>query len=166
MSLKTSEFSDIFTNNLQYLDSIFHSYGKKSSFSGSIVTLKCFEDTLSIQNQVSNPGKGKVLIIDGGASETFSLFNETLCLHAVKNKWEGIIINGYLRNSEKIKALEIGIKALGECIKSSGQKNIGEKNVEIELAGSRIREDDFVIADEDGIVIFEKKLLLEVKPKF
>ena len=166
MSITTSLFSDLYADKLEYFDSIFKSYGQKHRFYGSIITLKSFEDLLSIRNELSNSGKGKVLIIDGGASQNYSIFDEILANEALKNNWEGIIINGNIRNSNKINELEIGVKALGEVVKRAREKYFGEKDNEIEIAGTRVRNGDIVMADEDGIVVFEKKIVQETKPKF
>ena len=163
MAISTSDFSDICNDNLQYLDSIFKSYGKKTRFSGLITTIKCFEDVLSIKNEISTNGKGKILIIDGGSSQNSSLFDEILSKEAINNKWEGIIVSGNIRNSNKIRDLNIGIKALGESVKRSPEKYEGEKNIDIEIAGVRVKDGDIVVADEDGIVIFEKKNAREIK---
>jgi len=168
MAISTANLSDLYSGDLKYLDSVFKSYGKKSKFSGSIVTIRCFEDFCSIQDMISQSGKNRVLLIDGGASENSSLFDEKLALLAIKNNWEGVIINGTIRNSRKIHDLAIGVKALGESVRRSPcSPGNGETNIDIEMAGTLISPGDIVIVDEDGIVVFEKnKTNFKIKPKF
>lgn len=164
--ITTSDFSDLFPEKLEYLDSIFKSYGKRSSYCGSIVTVKCYDGAFAIKDLVSSPGFGKILFIDGGGAPFFSLLDEFLCEEAKNNGWEGIILNGFLRNSQEINKLDIGVKALGENIRLNKSKGFGETDVQVEFAGVKIRNGDISVVDPDGVVIFRKEIIKEIKPKF
>lgn len=164
--ITTSDFSDIFPEKLEYLNSIFKSYGKRTSFCGSIVTVQCYDDVFAIKKLVSSAGLGKILFIDGGGVQNFSLLDEILCEEASKNGWEGIILNGFLRNSRKINQLDIGVKALGENIRLTRNKGFGETNVQVEFAGAKIKNGDISVVDSDGVVVFRKEIINQIKPKF
>lgn len=168
MAIPTSNLSDLYPSDLKYMDSIFKSYGQAPRFSGQIATICCFEDIFLIKNLLSQPGKGQVLLIDGGGSDKSALFDENLALEAIENNWAGVIINGTIRQSDKIKSLPIGVKALGESVRKSSCRNGGgEANGKIEMAGIEIMPGDLVIADEDGVVVFEKnEITRKIKPKF
>ena len=167
MAIPTSNLSDLYPSDLKYMDSIFKSYGQTSRFSGPIATISCFEDIFLIKDLLSQPGNGQVLLIDGGGSDKSALFDETLALEAINNNWAGIIINGRIRQSNQIKNLPIGVKAIGESVRKSSCRNGGEMNGKIEMAGVEIAPGDLVIADEDGVVVFEKKeITRKIKPKF
>lgn len=167
MTISTSNLSDLYESDLLYLDSVFKSYGLKSWFSGSAVPIQCYEDSLLIEQTLQEPGKSKVLIIDAGGSLNRAVFDEKLAEIAVKNGWEGVIINGTIRGSKKIEEIELGVKALGECVRKAGRNGTGEKGGEVEIAGGRLKAGDIVMADGDGIVIFgKKKTTMKIKPKF
>ena len=54
--------------SVHVVDPMFNNYGGRPAFGGEIVTVKCFEDNSVVKEQVSNPGKGKVMVVDGGGS--------------------------------------------------------------------------------------------------
>jgi len=64
----TDEICDENCEEVQVAGMSFKSYGGKSRFHGEIVTLKLFEDNQLVRDQVNSNGKGKVLVVDGGAS--------------------------------------------------------------------------------------------------
>ncbi len=47
----------------------FNHYGKMRSFWCEVVTVKCFVEYTKVKDFVSNQGKGKVLVVDCGASK-------------------------------------------------------------------------------------------------
>ena len=72
---------------LRIIAPMFQRYGGKTSFAGSIVTLKLFEDNSLVRTVLGEPGTGKVLVIDGGGSLRCALLGDQLADMAVKNGW-------------------------------------------------------------------------------
>jgi len=66
----TADLWDEHHEHLSCVEPIFYSFGKKKAFSGKITTLKLFEDNSFVRKQLESNGKGKVLVVDGGASFT------------------------------------------------------------------------------------------------
>ena len=62
------EFPDV-----QVVEPGFRNYGGHKAFGGEIVTVKCFEDNSVVKEQVGLPGKGRVMVVDGGASKRHAL---------------------------------------------------------------------------------------------
>lgn len=150
----TADLCDKYGDKLQYVQPLFQFYGGKNHFAGQIVTVKCFEDNSFVKSVLSTAGQGKVLIIDGGGSLRRALVGDLIALDAVKNKWEGIIVNGCIRDSAKINTMpEIGIKALNTHPRKTDKKNIGEKEVIVEFASTKFVPGQWVVADVDGIVV-------------
>ena len=120
------------------------------------MTVKCFEDNSFVKTTLAKPGEGKVLVIDGGASLRKALVGDLIAADAVKNKWEGIIVNGCIRDSEKINTMpEIGIKAINTHPRKTEKKNIGDVEVPVEFGGVRFVPGQYLVADVDGIVVAE-----------
>lgn len=150
----TADLCDKFGDKLSYVAPLFQFYGGKKHFGGEIVTVKCFEDNSFVKTTLSKPGEGKVLVIDGGASLRRALVGDLIALDAVKNKWEGIIVNGCIRDSDKINTMpEIGIKAINTHPRKTEKKNIGEVNVAVEFGGVKFVPGQFLVADVDGVVV-------------
>ena len=105
------------------------SFGQKKRFSGPISTVRCFEDNSLVRAALEEPGNGRVLVVDGGASIRCALVGDKLAELGLKNGWEGLVINGCIRDSAVISTLDIGIKALGANPRRSVKKGEGERNV-------------------------------------
>jgi len=99
MTKSTCDISDKLHPNVQYLEPIYKSYGAKTAFSGRIVTIKCFEDNSLVEEALKTNGKDSVLVIDAGGSMNCAMLGDKRVTDAINNKWEGIIVNGVIRDS-------------------------------------------------------------------
>ena len=79
---------------------------------GRWLTLKVFEDNALVRSLLEEPGAGRVLVIDGGGSMRCALVGGNLAQLGVDNGWHGLIVFGCIRDSEEIRAMPIGVKAL------------------------------------------------------
>ena len=61
----------------------FRQFGGVRSFSGAIATVRCFEDNVLLRAQVSEPGNGRVLVVDGGGSFACALLGDNIAEIAV-----------------------------------------------------------------------------------
>ena len=77
---------------------------------------------------------------------------------AKDNGWSGIIINGFVRDVEILRGIDIGIMALGSCPRKSEKKNQGQSSLEININGIVINPGNWCYADENGVLISENKL--------
>ena len=50
------------------------------------------------------------------------------------------------------------MKALGTCPRKTDKLGAGERDVEVEFGGVRIRPGDWLCADEDGVVVADTDL--------
>ncbi len=156
--LETAELWDQHSELLHCVDPIFTMYGQKRYFYGEIITLKIFEDNSLVRKQLEKNGKGKVLVIDGGGSLRCALIGDKLATLAIENEWEGIIVNGCIRDSKQINKMMVGIKALNTSPVKSIKRNLGELNTIVKFAGIQFKPHNYLYSDEDGILI-SKKLL-------
>ena len=68
MECNTSALCDLYEDDVEVVEPVFRSFGGSSSFSGSVVTVSCYESTGLIRAALSEDGTGKVLVIDAGGS--------------------------------------------------------------------------------------------------
>jgi regulator of ribonuclease activity A len=152
--IKTSDLLDKYDNAVRVAEgNIFRDFGKRRSFSGKIVTVKCFEDNPLIRKMLEQPGEGRVLVVDGRASMNCALLGDTMAAIAVRNRWEGIVINGCVRDSSELSQLDIGIRGLGTNPRKSGKKGEGEINVNVAFAGVTFIPGEHIYCDEDGMIL-------------
>jgi len=150
----TADLCDSHEPQLQVAEgNAFRSYGQCASFSGKIVTIKCFENNPLVRTILSEPGNGKVLVVDGGGSLRRALFGDNIAALAVKNGWAGVIIYGAIRDSAVVDRLPLGVKALGTNPIKSSKQHPGDRDVVVAFAGVTFTPGHYVYADQDGIVV-------------
>ena len=90
MSFATADLYDKHEDNLQIATPMFNDYGGKKKFSGPVVTLKVFEDNSLVRAALEEPGEGKVLVVDGGASLRCALVGDMLAELGKDNGWRNV----------------------------------------------------------------------------
>ena len=154
----TCDISDQLHPHVQYLDPIFKSYGGKTAFSGRIVTIKCFEDNSLVEEALKMNGKGCVLVVDAGESLRCAMLGDKRASDAIKNEWEGIVVNGSIRDSVMLNSMTIGIRALGVCPRKSIKKGNGKRNLTVDFSNVKFIPNHYLYADEDGVIVIENKV--------
>ena len=157
MTLSTCDISDKLHPNVQYLEPVYKSFGLKKSFSGRIVTVKCFEDNSLVEETLNTNGKGSVLVIDAGGSMICAMLGDKRAFDAIRNDWEGIIVFGLIRDSVAINLMPIGIRALGVCPLKSIKKGIGKRGLNVSFSNVKFTPDQYIYADEDGVIVTKNK---------
>ncbi len=132
---------------------IFNDYGGKNIFYGKIVTVSCLNDNSKVKELVAQNGTGKVMVVDGKASITHALLGDMLAEQAVKNGWQGIIINGCIRDAATIATLRIGVKALGCCPIKTEKLGQGAINLPVNFADLTFNPGQYIYADSNGVAI-------------
>ncbi|HWU69510.1 MAG TPA: ribonuclease E activity regulator RraA [Stenotrophobium sp.] len=153
MSLATTDISDAHPE-AQVCEPLFADFGGLLDFHGPIRTLKVFEDNALVRSTLETPGKGAVLVVDGGGSMRCALVGGNLGVLAVKNGWAGIVVNGCIRDSEEISLQAVGVKALAvHPRKSEKGLHSGHLDKTVSFAGVTFTPGAYLYADADGIVV-------------
>ncbi|MGF1741062.1 putative 4-hydroxy-4-methyl-2-oxoglutarate aldolase [Vibrio profundum] len=135
------------------------SFGKKRAFWGKIATVRCYHDNSKVRQVLSQPGKGKVLFVDGHGSSQRALLGDEVAALAVKNGWEGVIIYGAIRDVAVIGTMNIAVQALGTCPMKTDKRDVGDVDVSLTINNQLIAPGDYLYADDNGILLSSEKLL-------
>jgi len=154
----TPDLCDEYPELVQVVEPMFNNYGGRESFGGEIVTVKCFEDNSVVKEQVSNPGHGKVMVVDGGASMRAALLGDMLAEKASANGWEGLIIYGCIRDVDVIMETELGVQALSTHPMKTDKRGLGDLNVPVTFGGVTFKPGHYIYADNNGVIVSPKKL--------
>jgi regulator of ribonuclease activity A len=154
------ELCDQFPELVQVVEPMFANFGGRETFGGEIVTIKAYEDNSLVREQVAQPGQGKVLVVDGGASMRRAMLGDMLAEKAEKNGWEGIIIYGCIRDVNAISQLDLGVQALGSHPMKTDKRGLGDLNVPLTFGGVTFTPGQYVYADNNGVLISPEKLEL------
>jgi regulator of ribonuclease activity A len=158
MTQTTPDLCDAFPDNVQVATPIFRAFGGRDFFGGRIVTIRCFEDNSKVKEQVALSGQGKVLVVDGGGSLRRALLGDQLAEQAVANGWEGILINGCLRDVQIIASLDLGVQALASHPMKTEKRGLGDVDVPVTFAGLTFVPGSWIYADANGVVVSSKML--------
>jgi regulator of ribonuclease activity A len=161
MDYSTSDLCDHFVDVVDVLEPMFVNFGGRSAFSGSIKTVKCFENNEMIREILQNDGSGQVLLVDGGGSTRRALIDIEIAELAQENHWEGIVVYGAVRHVDELEELDIGIQAIASIPVGADSFGAGEAGIPVNFAGVSFFEDDYLYADSTGIVISAEDLELE-----
>lgn len=163
MQYNTSVLCDIYADTIDVAEPLLTNFGGRNSFAGEVVTIKCFESVGLIYKALEENGAGKVLLIDGGGSLRRALINAHIADLAVENGWEGIVVNGCVREVDALEELDIGIQAITAMPVGADDNEVGEINSPVNFAGVTFLPEDFLYADSTGIVISPEPLVLETE---
>lgn len=161
MCIDTSELCDIYADQVDVVEPIFSSFGGKSCFYGKITTVKCFENNGLIAEVLEENGQGRVLLVDGGGLVRRALIDAQLAQLAADNGWEGIIVNGAVRQLDILESLDLGIQALAPIPVGASSESHGEVDTPVNFGGVTFLPEDYVYADLTGIVLSPELLDLE-----
>lgn len=151
--LPTADLVDNIGPDVRSCDVQFRQFGGRPRFAGPIVTVRCFQDNALLKSVLSEPGGGRVLVVDGAASLHTALVGDLIADLGRANGWAGLILHGAVRDAATLATLDIGIKALGTNPRKSTKTGAGERDVEVSFGGVTFAPGEIVYSDDDGLVI-------------
>ncbi|MEM1180036.1 MAG: ribonuclease E activity regulator RraA [Acidobacteriota bacterium] len=161
MPFKTADLCDDHSDHLQIAEpGRLRHFGGKPRFFGPIATVQAPEDNSHVRRRLEEPGDGRVLVVDGGASRRCALLGDVLGDLAVKNGWAGLVINGHVRDSVDLATLDLGVLALGTYPVKSVKRGFGQNDIPVAFAGVLFEVGHVLYADEDGLIVSETTLEL------
>ena len=158
-AFKTADICDVHSDVVQVCTLDFRSFGKKRSFSGRIETVDVYEDNVLFEEALESVPAGSVIVVNGGGSRNCALMGDRLAGIAVSRNLAGIIINGCIRDSRDIEAMDVGVFALGTNPLKSKKNGIGQRDVSFTFGNVHWKPGNYVYADEDGVIVAEKELV-------
>jgi regulator of ribonuclease activity A len=129
------------------------SFGGRRAFSGEIATVSCFEDNVVMREALAEPGAGRVLVVDGGASVAIALLGDAMAQRAADDGWAGLILNAAVRDVEALASIDIGLLALAGVPRRSRKDGLGARDVPVTFGGATFEPGGTVWCDADGIVV-------------
>lgn len=151
--MATADLMDERDAELESCELQLRQFGARRAFAGRVRTVRCREDNVLLRRTLEQPGAGQVLVVDGGGSLRTALLGDVIAGLAAGNGWEGVVINGAVRDTAALAAIDLGIKALGSQPRRSAKLGAGEADVAVTFGGATFRPGAELWSDEDGIVV-------------
>ena len=147
------------SGDFRVLPPVFREFGGRAAFSGTAVTVKCFEDNTSVKALLEGPGEGRVLVVDGAGSLRRALVGGNIGAAAARNGWAGIVVDGCVRDVAELRAAGIPIRALALMPLRTEKRGEGQAGEPVRIQGLWVRPGDWLYADADGMVVADRSLL-------
>ncbi|NTY59891.1 ribonuclease E activity regulator RraA [Mycolicibacterium sphagni] len=149
----TADLVDDIGAEVRSCDVQFRQFGGRTEFAGPISTVRCFQDNALLKSVLSEPGDGRVLVIDGDASVHTALVGDLIAELARANGWAGLVVHGAVRDASTLRTIDIGIKALGTNPRKSTKTGAGERDITVSFGGISFAPGELAYSDDDGIVV-------------
>jgi 3-hexulose-6-phosphate synthase/6-phospho-3-hexuloisomerase len=105
--------------------------------------------------------EGQIIVVDAGGKGP-AIWGEKATKSCIKRKLAGVVIDGAIRDVENIRRMKFPAfaKLITPCAgEPKGQGMIG---VPIKIGGQEIRTGDWLIGDDDGVVVIPQEKAVEV----
>lgn len=108
----------------------FENLGRTEHFSGPAETVRVDEDNQLLKELMKQPGKGRVLVVDGQEKITCAI-----------------------RDRAELAEIDLGVLAMGSNPKRSKKERTGEVEVTLDISSIKVTPGAMVYADSDGVLI-------------
>ena len=130
---------------------------------GPAVTVRVHTaDILMVGITLSHCPKGSVLVIDGQGELNTALWGEVTTLAARLKGLQGVVIDGAIRDLYKIRHDKFPVFARAVVPNAGGVQYAGEFQVPVQCGGAIVHPGDWVVGDEDGVVVVPQDRLESV----
>ena len=128
---------------------------------GKAVTVQTFEgDWAKTVEAIDVCEKGDILVIYNGPS--IAPWGE-LASHSSKNKGiSALVIDGPVRDVEDIIKMRFPVFSSGVVSNAGDPKGFGEINAEITCGGLKVKPGDYIVGDDNGVMVIPKELGYEM----
>ena len=103
---------------------------------------------------------GDVIVIDAGG-EPPAVWGEMASMSARNRGIAGVVIRGGIRDTADIRKMGLPAYATVVCPHAGKPKGYGEMNVPVSLGGQTVNPGDWIVGDDDGLIVLPKARAVE-----
>ena len=116
----------------------------------------------AIHRAVANAEPGQVLVVDGGGSLLHGPFGDILATACQLKGITGLVIDSTVRDVAEIRAMGFPVFCLGANPSATLKTDPGDIDVPVTCAGVRVSPGDYIVGDEDGVIVIPRDIVREV----
>ncbi len=129
---------------------------------GTALTVRTYPgDWAKTVEAVDIAKRGQVIVIDAGGVGP-AVWGELATHGAIQKGISGVVIFGAIRDVSEIRRLRFSAFAKLVTPRAGEPKGLGEIGVPIEIEGTRVFTGDYIVGDDDGIVVIPEKRAVEI----
>ncbi len=128
---------------------------------GSALTVRSYPgDWAKPVEAIDKAERGQVIVIDAGGAGP-ALWGELATHSAIQKRLSGVVIDGAIRDVPEIVKLKFPAYARLITPTAGEPRGFGEIGIPIRIGGVRVLTGDWLVGDEDGIVVVPQKKAVE-----
>jgi 3-hexulose-6-phosphate synthase / 6-phospho-3-hexuloisomerase len=129
---------------------------------GKAVTVQTFQGDWAKPVEASDvANRGEIIVIYNGSNDV-APWGE-LASHGCRQKGiAGVVIDGAIRDVDDIRRIKFPSFASAEVPNAGDPKGLGEINVEITCGGLKVRPGDWIVGDDNGVMVVPKERGYEI----
>jgi 4-hydroxy-4-methyl-2-oxoglutarate aldolase len=122
---------------------------------GPAFTVKCYPGSIiTVHKALLDAEPGSILVVDGeGDGRAGALFGELMARESRDRGIAGIVVDGAVRDRSGLRALPFPTFARHVTPRVGVNRRLGVTNVPVSVGSVVVNPCDFVLADDDGVVI-------------
>ena len=138
-----------------------HSYAKP--LVGLITTVYAPDGTsLPIHLAMATHAQERILLISTNNHKNCAFLGDIQARLTALNGCKGIVLDGFVRDKDGMKDLDLPIYCTGTHPKRPGKADVGGINIPITIGHVKVRSGDLLIADNDGVIIIPQDYAITV----
>ena len=138
-------------------------YSYSKPLVGLVTTVYAPDGTsLPIHLAMVTHAHGRVLLIATDNYKHCAFLGDIQAHLTALNGCKGIVLDGFIRDKEGIKSLNLPIYCTGTYPKRPGKADIGGINTPITIGNVKIHSGDLIMADSDGVIIIPQEHAITV----
>lgn len=140
-----------------------HAMWPGARFAGPAFTVRCpVGDNLAVHAAVAQAPRGSVLAVTVAGDVSRGYWGEVLATAAQAAGIVALVIDGTVRDLDRLAALEFPVFARGHSLPGASKSGPGEIGGAIALGDVTLRTGDWLVGDADGIVVISPEALDDV----
>lgn len=129
----------------------------------AFVVLASEDDNQAVVQAVAAPPlAGSVLVVGGMSTSRTATIGGLMALEIQNLGVAGLVTDGLVRDAQEIRELGFPVWCRGTTPTASAKRGPGAIGGAVAIGGTRVRDGDLVIADDDGVVIWPRERIPEL----
>lgn len=139
-----------------------HAICPGTKMAGRAITVATFEgDWAKTVEAIDMAKEGDVIVIYNG-SPYVAPWGELATLSCINKGVAGVVIDGAVRDVDDIRRLNFPVFAASIVPNAGEPKGFGEINAEIQCGGQSVKPGDFIVGDDNGVVVIPRERGYEI----
>lgn len=125
---------------------------------GPAITVKSLEgDNLMLHAAIDVARRDDVLVVNAGGLNNYGMFGELMGTLSIAKGIRALITESSVRDAKELRELGFPVWSHGVCSLGTSKNTPGWVNVPITCGGQIVNPGDFVVADDDGVVVVKRE---------